>query len=58
MNNTHLMSADFVMSFQLRARDESTVMRRLMLSEKRVVRRFRYCGNFIECTYTNLETWH
>jgi len=34
-----------------------TDMRRLttgILSEKCVVRRFRRCANFIQCTYTNL----
>ena len=27
-------------------------------SEKWVVRRFNHCANVIECTYTNIETWH
>jgi hypothetical protein len=34
-----------------------TDVRRLttgILSEKCIVRRFRYCANVIECTYTNL----
>jgi len=26
------------------------------LSEKCVVRRFRLCANFIDCTYTNLDS--
>jgi hypothetical protein len=36
-------------------------MRRLttgLPSEKCVVRRFRHCANVMECSYTNLETWH
>jgi len=36
-----------------------TDMRRLttgILSEKRVVRRFRRCANVVECTYANLDS--
>jgi len=27
-------------------------------SEKCIIRQFCQCANIIECTYTNLETWH
>ena len=41
--------------------DQCIVMHRSSVgihSEKCVIRRFCHCANIIECTYTNLETWH
>ena len=41
--------------------DQCIVMRCSSLgidSEKCIISRFCHCANVIECTYTNLETWH